>query len=263
VRNPFYQIAMLRRYSRAIGWTAALLLRLSDLRARNLSEGTVCLKLKPINSTHPVLMRMGTSDRQVFGQVFIEREYETLELDHPKTILDLGANVGYASAYFLSRFPGCKVVAVEPDPGNYAVCCRNLAPFGERAKVLHAAAWVERTRLVLERGAFRDGRDWTAQVREASVAGQESGTIEAYDLPSLISLCKVPEIDLLKIDIERSELELFSRNSENWLPRVRNLCIELHGADCEEVFFRALSRFSYDLSSGGDLIVCQNIHFRD
>ncbi|MGH9683813.1 MAG: FkbM family methyltransferase, partial [Candidatus Acidiferrales bacterium] len=156
-------------------------------------------------------------------------------------------------------YPTCNVLAVEPDPGNFAICRRNLAPFGERAKVIHGAAWVERTKLVLERGAFRDGREWTTQVREAATSGQESASVEAYDVPTLIGLSNNPEIDLLKIDIERSELELFSRNTENWLPRVQNLCVELHGTDCEDVFFRALSKYCYDLSRPGDLTICQNL----
>jgi FkbM family methyltransferase len=259
VNNLYSQIAILRAYASAIGWSAAFRLRFSDLRAKNRKNAAQCITLKLSNSAHPVVMRVGTSDREVLGQVFIEGEYEPVVLDHPRTILDLGANVGYASAYFLSRYPGCNVVAVEPDPGNYAVCCRNLAPFGERAKVVHAAAWVERARLVLERGVFRDGRDWTTQVRTAVTAEQESGGIEAYDVPTLLGLFHVSEIDLLKIDIERSELVLFSRNTEAWLPRVRNLCIELHGTDCEEVFFRAISKYSYHLCRSGDLTLCHNL----
>jgi hypothetical protein len=86
--------------------------------------------------------------------------------------------------------------------------------------------------------------------------------IDAYDVSTLIGLCHVPEIDLLKIDIEKSELELFSRNTESWLPRVRNLCIELHGADCEEIFFRAVSIYSYDSGLQGDLTLCHNLRPR-
>jgi hypothetical protein len=78
-------------------------------------------------------------------------------------------------------------------------------------------------------------------------------------MPTLIGLSGATEIDLLKIDIEKSELELFSRNTENWLPRIRNLCIELHGADCEAVFFRALADYSYNLSRTGELTVCSDL----
>jgi FkbM family methyltransferase len=262
VNNFFSQVTTLRTYARTIGWTAALQLRLCDLSVRIRVGRATCLKLKPRNSAHAVLMRTCTSDREVLAQVFIQREYEPLKVSQPKMILDLGANVGYSSAYFLSKYPTANVLAVEPDPGNYAICCRNLAPFGQRAKVIRGAAWVERTKLVLERGSYRDGREWTTQVKLAKGDVTASASIDGYDMPTLIDLCGAAEIDLLKIDIERSELELFSRNTESWLPRVRNLCIELHGPECEAIFFRALADYSYDLSRTGELTVCSNLRIR-
>ena len=64
-------------------------------------------------------------------------------------ILDLGANVGFASAYFLNCFPESRILAVEPDEGNVEMCRTNLEPYGERAQVLHGAVWSHNTRLSL------------------------------------------------------------------------------------------------------------------
>lgn len=264
IRNPFYQIAEIRRYARKIGWPAAIRLRSVDVRVRTglATPSSVEFKLK--NAEHSVLMRTHTSDRDVLRQIFIDDEYDPIELSSPRWIVDLGANVGYSSAYFLSKYPNAYTLAVEPDPNNYAICCRNLDPFGPRAKIIHGAAWPECARLVLNRGSFRDGREWTTQVRSATETETSvtSYHVNGYDIAALLGLCGAAEIDLLKIDIERSELELFSRNTEAWLPRVRNLCIELHGADCEGVFFRALSGYSYNPRRSGDLTLCSNLHPR-
>jgi FkbM family methyltransferase len=259
VRDPFYQAATLWKYANAIGWPAALRLRYCDCKARAGISQPHTRELKIKNSEFPVLIRTRASDRDVFGQVFVQREYEPIDLSSPKMILDLGANVGYSSAYFLSKYPATRVLAVEPDPGNYEVCCHNLAPFGTRAAVLHGAAWAERTKLALVRGTYRDGRDWSTQVKVATKTSAGSANIEAYDMCTLIGLCGVREIDLLKIDIEKSELELFSGDTAGWLPSIRNICIELHGPDCEEAFFRALAGYSYDLSRPGDLTICRNL----
>jgi hypothetical protein len=70
------------------------------------------------------------------------------------------------------------------------------------------------------------------------------------------------QVDILKVDIERSELHLFCSNSSSWLPKVRNICIELHGADCTEVFIDSLRAFDYDLENTGELTVCRNLRLK-
>ena len=262
VKNPFYQFALIRSYARTIGWPAAIRLRFCDLQVRaHIGEDSqVQIKLK--NANHPLFMRIGTSDREVLGQIFIEEEYQPIVLSRPQAIIDLGANVGYSSAYFLFKCPNAAVLAVEPDPANYAICVRNLAPFGRRSRVILGAAWPESSKLALNRGTWRDGREWSTQVKDASGEDTTSSTVEGYDIPTLIRLSGFAEIDLLKIDIERSEIELFSRNTNDWLPFIRNLCIELHGPDCEAVFFRALSDYSYDLGRSNELTICRNLRLR-
>ena len=68
-------------------------------------------------------------------------------------------------------------------------------------------------------------------------------------------------VDLLKVDIERAELSVFGESAGLWLLKVRNICIELHGKDCEEVFFAALKDFDYELKHFGELTICRNLHY--
>lgn len=257
------QIETLRAYAKAIGWSAAFWLRFGDLLGRTLPRKRITLSVNPRCSRHRLLLRTGTSDREVFCQVFIEDEYGGIELNRPKMIMDLGANVGYSSAFFLSRYPEAKVLAIEPDPRNYALCCRNLAPFGERAKVVQGAVWPEAAKLALDKGTYRDGRDWATRVKLATQHPGTEEVVAGFDVPALIAMCPIPEIDLLKIDIEGSELELFARNTERWLACVHNICIELHDADCESAFLGALRSCDFDLHTAGDITICQNLRIAD
>jgi hypothetical protein len=61
----------------------------------------------------------------------------------------------------------------------------------------------------------------------------------------------------LKVDIEGSEREVF--RSGPWLSMVRNICIELHGPDCEAAFNQALNGFEYDRSISGELTIARNL----
>ena len=132
-----------RSWAKTAGWRAAL--TWTGYRAR-LAVGIrppASLSFRPRGAKHPVTARLnGSSDMDVFHQIFQFDEYACVRnISSPRLILDLGANVGYSSAYLLSCFPGATVVAVEPDPGNFELCRRNLAPYGDRAKLVPGAAW--------------------------------------------------------------------------------------------------------------------------
>jgi FkbM family methyltransferase len=210
---------------------------------------------------HPVFLRPGTSDQFVFQQVFIAREYACLDgqgildgHDGSNVIVDCGANVGYAAVYFLNAFKNARVIAVEPDPDNFALCQKNLAPFGSRAEVILAAVWSSRTGLKLRKAAGREN-EWGIQVVETS---SEEADVQATSLTALIEERGLASIELLKVDIEGAERTVFGDKVE-WLEKVKNIVIELHGEDCARSFYSALETYRYDLSTSGELTVCTNI----
>ncbi|MGA2167209.1 MAG: FkbM family methyltransferase, partial [Terracidiphilus sp.] len=216
-------------------------------------------RVHPRQAQYTLTVRLrGSSDWDVFGQIFIQEEYSCMRsLENVSLVLDLGANVGYTSAYFLSSFPNARVIAVEPDERNVAVCRCNLKPYGDRVLLLHGAVWSECTNLCLSRGTYGDGREWATQVLQPS--DSSAGDVQAWDLSSLIDMAGAAEVDLLKVDIERAELAVFGETAKAWLPKVRNICIELHGPDCEETFFNAVSGFDYELETSRELTICKNI----
>ena len=247
------QFAYQHELTRKLGWQYALHFRSAMLAKRVGWHDGVLLKLHPANLLHPIELRINSTDADVYRQVLVQEEYAAVADGYMETIVDCGANVGYTSAYLLSRFPDAQVVALEPFPANAELCRRNLAPYGQRATVLEAAVWSHSGRLVLDHAG---GNEWGVRVR-ATRAG-ECGDIEAIDLPSL----GLNRIDLLKIDIEGSEATLFANGTNRWLPHVSNIAIELHGKECEEQFRRAMADYRYTLSHSGELTICQNIKRR-
>ena len=216
-------------------------------------------RVRPHQALHPLIARLrNSSDMDVFHQIFTAEEYSPLKnMKNISLVLDLGANVGYSSVYFLSCFPNAIVVAVEPDEFNVEVCRINLKPYGDRALLLHGAVWTERTMLCLSRGSYGDGREWATQVVLPS--RDRVGYVQAWDVGSLIDMAGAEMVDLLKVDIERAELAVFGESAKTWIPRVRNICIELHGPDCQKAFFNALAGFDYELEYSGELTICRNI----
>ena len=207
-------------------------------------------------ASHPLHCRAGTSDLQVFGQIFVEREYRCLDdIRSAEFIIDCGANVGYSAAYFLTRYPESTVLCIEPDGGNYAALERNLRPYQGRARLLHSAIWSGKAGLVIADETFGDGQEWARTVREARA--DERPTINAVDIGSLIRESGHERVSILKIDVEGAEQIIFSAGYEGWLHLVDNIVIELHGEQCETVFHHAIAGRGFKISRCDELTVCK------
>jgi FkbM family methyltransferase len=219
------------------------------------------LGLFPLHSKHalhPLYCRPNSSDYEVFHQVFYQREYSCLDDIHKaELIIDCGANVGYSSAYFLTRYPAAKVIAIEPDKGNFEMLQRNVALYGVRAEPIHSAIWSHPRGLVISDDRYRDGREWTRQVRECR--GGEPAQMTAVDVASLLDASGSKTISILKVDIERAEAVVFATNYDKWINRVDNIVIELHDDECAAVFFKAIANLPFIVSRHGELTVCKKV----
>lgn len=191
--------------------------------------------------SHPVFIRGGkSSDAIVLYQIFGVGEYQpATKLNSVRFILDAGANIGLASLYFLRHYPGARILAVEPDSGNFALCTRNLAPYRDRVIPHHGAIWSHCGSLSL----VPFDTEWGLAVRPTNPG--ERANIEAFDMPTLMQVADASVIDLLKMDIEGSEEELFRVGPPVWMDAVRNIAIEFHGVACERTVLSALRDFAY------------------
>jgi FkbM family methyltransferase len=198
---------------------------------------------------YPVTVRPKTSDLSVFYQILVLDEYRCVsELKRPKLIVDLGANVGYSSAYFLSRFKECSVIAVEPEPSNFAILQKNIAQYGDRATAIQGAVWPNKENLsLLHRG---QGHEWGV-----TILPSPSGMVRGITMSEIIALSGQDRISLLKVDIEGAEDPLFSEAKE-WIHKVDNIVIELHGDRASKTFFSAVEESRFAISTCDELTVC-------
>lgn len=205
-------------------------------------------------------VRAGSSDLDVFHQIFIEREYRCLDdLIDVRMVVDCGANVGYSSAYFLSRHPRCQVVAIEPDPGNFAMLQRNLEAYSGRTTLINAGVWSQSAPLMISQVTYRDGLEWSRQVR---VCGpDEVADLEGVDVGSILAASGHERISLLKMDIEGAEAVVFSENCQSWLDKVDAIAIELHDdsvfGNASGIFFEAIRDQGFQVSRSGELTICK------
>jgi FkbM family methyltransferase len=205
----------------------------------------------------PVFVRGGnSSDTKVLYETLVTDEYDILAgLTPLRTIIDGGANIGITCLHFLHSHPEAKVIAVEPFADTFEVCRKNVTRYAGRVTAIHGAIWPHSGKISLD----PQEQEWTNKVR--ALRDGEKGATEAVTMPSLIAAAG-GSVDLLKLDVEGSEKEIFGPSAGEWLRFVRNIVIELHGPDCVERVFEALAPFDYE-STHRDMVYCfRNLRVR-
>lgn len=203
-------------------------------------EGTIVVKThSPFNAD--VSLRKQGSDKYTFSEIFVDEVYScVVDSGSADTncVVDLGANIGLASLYFLNAYPLAKIFAVEPNPSSFELLTKNLKSYchSGRAEVLNAAAWHSRATLggFCDKSAVHYSR---FQVEEFKDENRE--LIDGLPMIDIIKYSGFEDIDLLKIDIEGAETALFAGDNK-WLARVRTIAIEFHGTSREDIDFDSL-----------------------
>lgn len=75
--------------------------------------------------------------------------------------------------------------------------------------------------------------------------------IEAITLDAIMQQQGWQGIDILKIDIEGAEKEVFSGNYQNWLPYTRIIFVEVHDGmkkGASKAVFNAISKYNFSFS---------------
>ena len=153
-----------------------------------------------------VWLRHGTPDVQNFDEIFYQRLYAmpdavtgALPIGRPLTVVDLGANIGLAGAFFIGSASAARVVGFEPDPTNAEI--HDLAirsnRLGDRWTVVRACAWVETDELRFLAGGFAESRLAT---------DEEAGIL----VPAVDVFPYLDGADLVKMDVEGSEWQILS-----------------------------------------------------
>lgn len=202
---------------------------------------------------HPVYLRPGTSDTKAFIQVLLFQEYAIDLPFTPKTILDGGANIGMTAVYFANRYPDATIVSVEPDTGNFETLQKNVAAYSNIIPV-QGGLWSKTTQLIVRQGELGE---WNFIVEEAP-AGTTG--VPAFAIPDLMARYAPSGFDLVKMDIEGSEVHVLGAdNVDTWLARSQAFITELHDRQipgCSRSFLNAIQSHDFALEPWGESIAC-------
>ncbi|MEO7045158.1 MAG: FkbM family methyltransferase [Ferruginibacter sp.] len=189
---------------------------------------------------YPLSLRKNTSDFETFYQAIVHDQYLFKYPINPEVIIDGGANIGLATIAFKSIFPEAKIIAIEPDKENFEQLIKNLTPYSD-VHTINAGIWYKKAILQIT-DKYNYGK-WGMVTEE--IESETENSIPTITIDEIIKRFNLDRIDLLKLDIETAERELFSSCYEEWLPKVKIIVIELHDSITKGTampFFRAVSK---------------------
>ena len=193
--------------------------------------------------SYEIKLRRDSSDLEVFKEVFCDQQYAYVKkmVGEAETIVDLGSNIGLSIINLKILYPNARIIGVEPDQDNYNYCVQNTALFTDLF-IEQKAIWYKSGSLELfnnEKGEYA-----LSVVSSGAVRSLVSGITvnELFDKHNL------GKVDLLKIDIEGAECDLFSTGETQWIEKVSCIIIELHDwikPGCSEAFYRTISQYKF------------------
>lgn len=200
--------------------------------------------IKPSFVNYPLQLRGNYSDKAIFMQVFMEKQYALYGKDFPraKTIIDGGANIGMASIYFSMMFPDAAVVAIEPDDKNFKLLETNTSSY-KNIKCFKNAIWHTTEELHIKNPEMHAAEFMVEK------SDDTNSSLKGISIDEIIKLNSWQQADIVKLDIEGAEKEVFSLGKNDWLNKTKLLIIELHDRykkGCTKAFFEAINKYDYE-----------------
>lgn len=156
-------------------------------------------------------------DVRTANEVFCRGDYG---MGTPRVVVDIGANIGVATLFFLTRRVDSVVYAYEPVPANLTVLRANLEPFtnryhlAEMAVAVHGGPAEFLTEPVGRYGGLSEFKE--------QLPGHSAITVECEAMEAVLDRVIALEghIDLVKIDTEGSEPDLVAAIPDRLWPLI-------------------------------------------
>jgi FkbM family methyltransferase len=238
IKFILFRIILLTKYISRFGIYKGNIFFFKRFIAKNL----YCFKISKLN--YPLYLRSKSSDFKIFTEIFIDNEYDFKSSEIPEVIIDCGANIGLATVYFKNKYPDVKIFAIEPDINNFELLKKNTE-FYDDIVCINAAVWNQNSFIALNVLDLEE-----CAYRSYECTEKDTHLVNSITIENIIDKYNLSKIDILKIDVEGAEKEIFSNNYKKFLDITEMIMIELHdliNPGSSENFFKALKDYKFRL----------------
>lgn len=187
--------------------------RSGSLRFALNSRDNLPIRLTTFNwNGRAVYFRTGTREPEMIYNILVRgREYSLPGGLNPKTVLDIGANVGIASVYMADRWPDASIFSFEPLETNYEILKLNSDGTAIHPYNVGLGAANETRTLYL----YHDGENTTnygdlTMYEEEGRVPEKEFTVNVRKTDEMLEELNINSVDVLKIDTEGAEWDIIT-----------------------------------------------------
>jgi FkbM family methyltransferase len=187
--------------------------------------------------------RFNEGDLQSIREVWLDGCYRLPSHVKPRTLVDLGGNIGLTSLWFAKKYPIKHLVVVEPDPVNASLIRDNFRDNQIASTVIEAAVG-PKDGIAIFAAHERSNVGHVVAVDPEAVKPDMGVSIPMVSMATVLkSLPGGAMVDLMKMDIEGGETALMAGDL-GWLERIAFIITELHPpiVNCEEIVAAVVSQ---------------------
>ncbi|MFL6199525.1 MAG: MupA/Atu3671 family FMN-dependent luciferase-like monooxygenase [Thermoanaerobaculia bacterium] len=218
----------------------------------------------------------------IYSEIFEQEIYlrHGVALPEDACVFDVGANIGLFTLFAAARAPRARVFSFEPIPTTFQVLSANAGLYGPGARVFplglsdreEEADFTFYPQMAGLSGRFAEDdqevtsaivRSWLGRMGRAGedgLAGEEVDAVVREMLRSETHRCRlrplsdlirelgVERIDLLKVDVEKSELKVLAGIADEDWPKIRQIVLEVHSRELLEQTSAVLAARGYELA---------------
>jgi FkbM family methyltransferase len=197
-----------------------------------------------------------------YEDIFAHRSYvkHGITLGEKPCVFDVGGNIGLFSLFILTEFPDARVYTFEPAPPNYELLCKNTRDHQDRIQLFNcglsdarreakftfypystgmSSFYGDRSEeqdvlLGIMRNQIKRGEKQIEElIPRFDELSEQRFTSRSFvcnltTLSSIVEKHAVERIDLVKIDVQKAELDVLRGVEERHWPRIRQIVMEVH-----------------------------------
>jgi FkbM family methyltransferase len=191
------------------------------------SHGTVELRAR---GGLTITIRRNLWDARIIKEIFFDRPYvRHVALPENPVVIDIGGYIGDFTLYAAKYLNARKVIVYEPTKENFELLSRNIGNNSFNGEVIAVNKAVGIDSVIRLNVEVCDNEE--IHVSSYWYQKAEQRVIPCVTLPELMEIHGLESVDLLKVDCEGGEYDIFPALNEATLGKIRNIVFEYHQVD--------------------------------